>query len=326
MTEKLTKEGSTRSVSQTLTDIRNGAIILACLAVAFHFSFQSVQQAPTQEKPAIEVGNVEAALTQKTIVPAQLPATPTSGYAVATSDINTALQARTNEIRASQPVIQKTIALAQQQLRDQQANANTQSQAVEQPVAPINQPASQKQPLKLGLRADGSSMTELEKAEQIKKLLAALPESFTVNWPAENKKVDLYVFSDPTCGYCKKLHQALPILNQAGISVHYFMYPRDMPHSTATTLSATAQNLNNIWCSVDQRAAFDEAFQGYKVRATNCADLPADLQRPASPLLDHYFLGTLFDVRGTPTMATSTGLRIEGFSTAQELINKILPR
>lgn len=326
MTENLNNEGSTRSVSQTLTDIRNGAIILACLTVAFHFSFQSGAQPPVEKKAAIEVGSVEAALTQKAAEPAQPSAAPTPGYTVATSDINAALQARTNEIRASQPVVQKSVALAQRQLKTQQAAANTVPQAPVAQGAPVSQPVGQKQPLKLGLRPDGSSMTEPEKAEQIKKLLAALPESFTVNWPAENKKVDLYVFSDPTCGYCKKLHQALPVLNQAGISVRYFMYPRDMPHSTATTLSPTAQNLNNIWCSVDQRAAFDEAFHGYKVRATNCEDLPADLQRPASPLLDHYFLGTLFDVRGTPTMVTSTGLRLEGFSNAQELINKILPR
>ena len=324
MNDKKAPVGTSRSLSHALVDIRNGAFILASLAVAFHFTFQPKLDAAVVDKPPIVVGDVKAALSQSDALQ-QLSASAPS-HSMPTSDISTALQARTNEIKASKPVIQKSAVIK----APQQATAPSTTMAAplataDNDSAPAGQAAGQKQALKLGVRADGAAMSESEKADQIKHLLTALPENFTVNWPAENKKIDLYVFSDPTCGYCKKLHQAIPQLNQAGISVHYFMYPRDMPHSTSTTLSPTAQNLNNIWCSIDQRAAFDEAFQGYKVRATDCTTLSADLKRPASPLLDHYFLGTLFNVRGTPTVVTSTGLRIEGFDTAQKLINQILP-
>lgn len=322
MTDKTSSEGTPRSISQTLVDIRNGAIILASLAVALHFTFSPEPQASMVEKPEIAVGNVKAALQAN-----GAEKTPTSEpiHTMPTSDISAALKARADEIKAAKPVVQKAATIQAPQQAAVNATPVALPQApVAQVAAPTSQVNGQKQPLKLGVRNDGTAMSEVEKADQIKQLLAALPESFTVNWPAENKKVDLYVFSDPTCGYCKKLHQSMPQLNQAGISVHYFMYPRDMPYSTATTLSPTAQNLNNIWCSIDPRAAFDEAFQGYKVRATDCASLPAELNRPASPLLDHYLLGTLFDVRGTPTMVTSTGLKLEGFNTAQDLINRVL--
>ncbi len=322
MTENNKTEGSRRSFSHVLVDIRNGALILASLAIAFHFTIQPGLKATAQEASPIKVSDVKAAMEQRADVK-NTEATAESIPGIPTSDISAALAARAEAVKSGKPVVQKADVLAQSSAQ------SAASQASVQPVTPpqaTNAQAQGKQALRLGVRTDGTAMSEAEKVEQIQRLLSALPESFTINWPAENKKIDLYVFSDPTCGYCRKLHQSIPQLNQAGISVHYFMYPRDMPLSTANSLSPTAQNLNNIWCSVDQRAAFDEAFMGYKVRAADCAALPAELKRPASPLMDHYFLGTLFDVRGTPTVVTSTGLKFEGFSDAASLIQKVLPQ
>jgi len=321
MTENNKTEVSRRGFSHVLVDIRNGALILASLAIAFHFTIQPGFQTSSTEPSPIKVSDVKTAMAQQAAVKsAAEPAESITG--IPTSEIIAALAARTEAVKSGKPVVQKADVIAETSSQSAIPKTSVQPVTTPQSVAPTQG----KQALRLGVRTDGTEMSEAEKVEQIQHLISALPESFTINWPAENEKIDLYVFSDPTCSYCRKLHQSIPQLNQAGISVHYFMYPRDMPLSTATSLSPTAQNLNNIWCSVDQRAAFDEAFMGYKVRAADCASLPAELNRPASPLMDHYFLGTLFDVRGTPTVVTSTGLKFEGFSDAATLIQKVLPQ
>jgi thiol:disulfide interchange protein DsbC len=132
------------------------------------------------------------------------------------------------------------------------------------------------------------------------------------------------VFTDTTCPFCLKLHQSMPELLKAGITVNYLMYPRDQASIRDDSLSRTAQNMKNIWCSVDQHAALDSAFDGYKVQESDCAALPKELNRKDSPVLDHYMTGALFNVSATPTYFASNGKSDVGFDSAQKLINKVL--
>jgi len=50
----------------------------------------------------------------------------------------------------------------------------------------------------------------------------------TIDFPATTPKVlaTLFVFTDIDCGYCRKFHKEVPVLNQAGISVRYLSFPR----------------------------------------------------------------------------------------------------
>jgi len=196
---------------------------------------------------------------------------------------------------------------------------------VQQPSVAIAQPGSPdaNRVPKIGFRADGSQMTPSEKTEQIKGIIAKIPDKWTVNWKAQNEKASIYVFTDPTCPYCQKLHHSIAELNAAGITVHYFLYPRDMGHNTGA-VTKTQENLNNVWCSANQQTAMDDAYAGYKIPTTDCSQLPADLNRMRSPVADHYFLGELFDVKGTPTIITAQGQEIVGFSTAASLIKAVL--
>ncbi|WP_414736189.1 thioredoxin fold domain-containing protein [Halomonas elongata] len=62
------------------------------------------------------------------------------------------------------------------------------------------------------------------------------------------------VFTDISCPYCQQLHQDIPQLNAAGITVHYLPYPRQ------GLSSAVAQRMASIWCSKYPRHAMDKAW------------------------------------------------------------------
>ena len=64
-----------------------------------------------------------------------------------------------------------------------------------------------------------------------------------------------------------------------------------------------------IWCSADRNKAFDAAMKG---------DAP-QMDAPASCKINldqHYKLGILFGIQGTPAILTDSGMMIPGYRTA----------
>lgn len=178
--------------------------------------------------------------------------------------------------------------------------------------------------VQIGRHLDGSMMTKAETEQQIRGTLAAIPDEWTITYKSPNEKVRLYVFTDTTCPFCHKLHASMSQLLDAGISVHYLLYPRDMGNTPAGSLSRTAVNMKNIWCSVDQQQAMDTAFEGYKVADADCASLPESLHRRPAPVPDHYQAGSMFNVEATPTWLASNGKHGVGFTNAQVMIQTLL--
>jgi protein-disulfide isomerase len=312
MTDKEVPAQAGKTFSSILVDVRNGALILAALVFAFSWASQG---SGVEQKTAIEVGAIK-------LTPAPLKETAEQTHAnVETKALSDLITARAAEVSASGSVVLKTSVAAS---NAQRPSTDSQGSVANATSTPPSASSAGKKPMSLGVKPDGTAMNTQEKAVQIQGLMSALPENYTVNWVAANEKTSIYVFSDPTCGYCRKLHKSISQLNNAGITVKYLMYPRDLPTSSEQALSPTAKTLNNIWCSADQKQAFDDALAGYRIAESSCAALPAELNRIESPLVDHYFLGSLFDVRGTPTIITSDGIKIEGFGTAEELIARVI--
>lgn len=306
----------------TLNDVLKCAAILMCLSVAYKSLYKPDVAAPAAS-PAV--------LSQAAGLPEAKVSAKADDLKIDTDKIAELLKKKSDSILAAGPV---RMSLGQTSQPQPQVSAP----AVAAPAPVANQPTQAQQPAvaiahpgsadanrvpKIGFRADGSQMTPSEKTEQIKGIIAKIPDRWTVNWKAENEKASIYVFTDPTCPYCQKLHHSIAELNAAGVTVHYFLYPRDMGHNTGY-VSKTQENLNNVWCSVNQQAAMDDAYAGYKIPATDCSQLPADLNRMRSPVADHYFLGELFDVKGTPTIITADGQVIVGFSNTASLIKAVL--
>ena len=111
-----------------------------------------------------------------------------------------------------------------------------------------------------------STMTNLTRLEKqkgqvvlAKQEIAKLDESDFVTYPANGKRIgQLYVFSDTTCGYCKKLHKEVEEYQQAGIEVKYIPYPR----SALMDGEPAFERLKQVMCAEDKRIAMTEIKEG----------------------------------------------------------------
>ncbi len=146
----------------------------------------------------------------------------------------------------------------------------------------------------------GKNLTKLSLIEQIN-------DKNSIVFSPKKTKYTINVFTDITCGYCRKLHQEVAALNEQGVKVRYLLYPRAGANSQAHQL------LKNVWCAKDQQTAMTEAKNGKNLPEKSCED----------PVEDHRRLGNAFGLRGTPMIVTNNGNVIGGYLTAPQLLDRL---
>lgn len=117
-------------------------------------------------------------------------------------------------------------------------------------------------------------------------------------------KQTITVFTDVTCPYCVKLHNEVGQLNKAGIKVRYLAFPR------AGVPSAAYDQMVSVWCADDPQKAMTDAKSGRTVAPKRCEN----------PVAEHYQMGQLVGVGGTPTIILDDGAIIGGYVPAAKLI------
>lgn len=127
---------------------------------------------------------------------------------------------------------------------------------------------------------------------------------------APNEKYIVDVFTDISCGYCRKLHREMQDYLDAGISIRYLAYPRE------GISGAIAQQMQSIWCATDQQAAMNQAKAGNNVQSATCND----------DIAIHYNAGRAIGVTGTPNMVVADGSLIGGYQPATALLNELKQR
>lgn len=132
--------------------------------------------------------------------------------------------------------------------------------------------------------------------------LKALEKEMVV-YKAPQEKYVITVFTDITCGYCHKLHEAIKDYNALGITVRYLAFPRQ------GVQSQSGQDMKSIWCAKDRNKAFDDAMAGKGVQAASC-----DID-----ISNHYALGVQFGVTGTPAIVLDDGYLVPGYQGPQEM-------
>jgi protein-disulfide isomerase len=313
------------SRNQIMNDIAKGAFVVLCLAGAYKLMFTPDPQPVDHIAEQVQTTALPVAVDLPT---AKLSAQYRALNQIDEQKLGQLIKEREVVVAAEGKVVFSPGKPATQAPTAQPAVAPSHLTVAES-SAPASAAASgQETPgimAKVGFKKDGSPMTEPQKRAQIQDALAKIPDDFTVEWKAPQEKASIYVFTDPTCPFCQKLHNAIPQLNAAGITVHYLMYPRDMGRlGTGSGESVTQKNLNNVWCSADQKAAMDDAYAGFKVPAADCAALPSELKRIPPPIAQQYFLGNVFGVNGTPSVFTADGKDLPGFQSAEKLISETL--
>lgn len=136
----------------------------------------------------------------------------------------------------------------------------------------------------------------------LQKKVDALSNEMIVYKAAKEQHV-ITVFTDITCGYCRKLHEQMADYNALGITVRYLAFPREGMNGQV------AKEMKSVWCSADPRKAFSAAMKGETVAPADCK---IDIGQ-------QYKLGVLFGIQGTPAMLLENGTMIPGYQGPQDL-------
>ncbi|UXZ04377.1 DsbC family protein [Moraxella nasicaprae] len=135
-----------------------------------------------------------------------------------------------------------------------------------------------------------------------KSTLSQIPTDEMIISPAKGEtKAAIYVFTDPTCHYCQKLHGELEQINAGGVEVRYLAWPRN---------EATVPMTQHIWCAADRLTTLGEAKHGKTPPPASCDN----------PVRKHMSIGLQLGVSGTPAVFTESGQQIGGYIPADELI------
>ncbi|MEZ5549895.1 MAG: DsbC family protein [Pseudomonadales bacterium] len=152
------------------------------------------------------------------------------------------------------------------------------------------------------------NLAELGRIEKRHDLMASVKTSDMVIFPATGgTKAVINVFTDVDCGYCRKLHQEVPRLNELGIEVRYLAYPR------AGIGSRSYQKIVSAWCSADPNSALTALKAGAEIPDATCPN----------PVANQFELGHEVGVTGTPSIVLEDGRLLPGYVPADELASTL---
>jgi len=147
------------------------------------------------------------------------------------------------------------------------------------------------------------NLTEARERQLFAVDFSKLPLDLAVKRVKGNGSRKMAYFTDPNCGYCKKLEQELQ--NVTDVTLYLFLYPM---------FEGSAEKVQGIWCSDDKAKAWDGLMLNNVQPAAGKCDVPS-----AKVLA----LGKKLRVNGTPALIFTNGYVNPGYMPADAL-NKAL--
>ena len=135
-------------------------------------------------------------------------------------------------------------------------------------------------------------------------------EDGMIVYPAKDEKHQITVFTDITCGYCRKMHKQMDKLNDMGITVRYLAYPRSGVKDQMGQYSQGFKDLRSIWCHEDPAVALTKAKLGSSVAQRIC-DKPIEAE---------FDFGRQIGVSGTPAIIFDNGFMLPGYREPAALL------
>ncbi|WP_100640022.1 thioredoxin fold domain-containing protein [Marinobacter salexigens] len=148
-----------------------------------------------------------------------------------------------------------------------------------------------------------ANVTEEARANERRKTMASYGGNGLISYKADNEKAVIDVFTDIDCPYCRKLHDEVSQLNDYGITLNYYAYPRSGPGTPSF------KKYESVWCAEDQQSAMDTAKAGKAVATATCDN----------PVLEQFQLGRRIGVTGTPAIVLEDGNIVRGYVPARNL-------
>ncbi len=142
--------------------------------------------------------------------------------------------------------------------------------------------------------ASGKNITEQRQADINRIKWSDLNPANAFKNVRGNGSRQLAVFSDPNCGYCKRLEKSLQQLDN--VTIYTYLIPILSPDS--------AQKSKQIWCSSDQYKAYiDWMVNGIA---------PSGKGECSTPLDKNMAFAKTYGITGTPTLFFTDGSRFPG--------------
>ena len=152
--------------------------------------------------------------------------------------------------------------------------------------------------------------------KRLEKVRLAGVEKFTDNmivYPAKDEKHVVTIFTDITCGYCRKLHSQMSEYNDLGITVRYLAFPRSGVVDQSGKLTKGFEDLRSIWCNENPAEALTKAKNGSLVAQRICD----------APIEEQLNFGRQIGVSGTPAIVLGNGQILPGYKEPQALLNSL---
>ena len=124
-----------------------------------------------------------------------------------------------------------------------------------------------------------------------------------IEYKADKEKYVVNIFTDITCGYCRKLHDEMAQYNDLGITVRYLAFPRGGLNSRTYT------DMVSVWCAENPQEAMDNAKAGGTVASKKCD----------SKVAEEFAFGQKIGVNGTPNIIMPDGSVIPGYQPPKQL-------
>ena len=142
--------------------------------------------------------------------------------------------------------------------------------------------------------ASGKNLTELRQADLNRIKWVDLTQANAIKIVRGNGGRQLAVFSDPNCGYCKRLEKSLQQLDN--VTIYTYLIPILSPDS--------AQKSKQIWCSSDPYKSYtDWMINGISPSGKSDCNTPLD---------KNMAFAKTYGITGTPTLFFTDGSRFPG--------------
>ena len=142
--------------------------------------------------------------------------------------------------------------------------------------------------------ASGKNITEQRQADLNRIKWADLNPANAIKNVRGNGSRQLAVFSDPNCGYCKRLEKSMQQLDN--VTIYTYLIPILSADST--------QKSKQIWCSVDP----NKSYMDWMINGT----VPSGKGDCTTPLDKNMAFAKTYGVTGTPTLFFTDGSRFPG--------------
>lgn len=126
---------------------------------------------------------------------------------------------------------------------------------------------------------------------------------------AKDEEYVVTVFTDITCGYCRKMHKQMAEYNALGITFRYLAYPRSGIKDRMGNDSEGFKDLRSVWCADDPKAAMTAAKNSQNIAYRIC-DISIEEQ---------FDFGRQVGVNGTPAIMLANGIMVPGYQPPAKL-------